>query len=246
MDCFFVAVEVLRDPALAGKPVIVGGAGNRGVVASCSYEARAYGIHSAMPSTRAKRLCPHATVVPGHYDLYAEYSKHINDVFRSYSPLVEGISLDEAFIDVAGARRLFGPAPDMAAAIRRRIFDEHGLWASVGVASCKLIAKLASEAAKPKASIKGPVPGAGVVAVAAGDELAFLHPLPVGALWGVGPATRDRLQRFGVTTVGDLAALPLETLISALGKGLAQHLHALAWADDDRPVVPDAKAKSVS
>jgi DNA polymerase-4 len=246
MDCFFAAVEVLREPSLAGKPVIVGGAGPRGVVASCSYEARAYGIHSAMPSTRARGLCPHAVFVSGHYDVYAEYSKAINNVFRSYTPLVEGISLDEAFLDVAGAQRLFGRAPAIAAEIRRRIFDEHGLWASVGVATCKLIAKLASEAAKPKASLKGPVPGRGVVVIEPGEELAFLHPLPVGALWGVGPATRERLRRFGVATVADLANVPAETLVAALGKSLGQHLHALAWADDDRPVVAEAKVKSVS
>jgi DNA polymerase-4 len=184
--------------------------------------------------------------VPGHYDLYAEYSRHINDVFRSITPLVEGISLDEAFLDVAGARRLFGSPPEMAALIRTRIHDEHGLWASVGVAPSKLIAKLASEAAKPTASLQGPQPGPGVVVVEPGTELAFLHPLPVGALWGVGPATRERLQRFGVSTVGDLAQLPLETLSAALGAGLGRHLHDLAWARDDRPVVPDSKAKSIS
>src|SRR4051794_40875383 len=246
MDAFFVAVEVLEDPSLGGRPVIVGGAGNRGVVASCSYEARAYGIHSAMPSTRARGLCPHAIFVPGHYDLYAEYSKRINDVFRSYTPLVEGISLDEAFLDVAGARRLFGPPPTIAAAIRRRIFEEQGLWASVGVATCKLIAKLASEAAKPKASLKGPVPGRGVGGVESGEELAFLHPLPVGGLLGVGPATREGPHPLGRKTVGELKQITLDKRVTALGTSLGRHLHALAWARDDRPVVADAKVKSIS
>jgi DNA polymerase-4 len=246
MDCFFAAVEVLQDSSMAGKPVIVGGAGERGVVASCSYEARAYGIHSAMPSTRARRLCPHAVFVQGHYDLYADFSGRINDIFRSFTPLVEGISLDEAFLDVAGARRLFGPSSEIAAQIRRRIMEELSLSASVGVATSKLIAKLASEAAKPTPSLRGPVPGAGVVVVEPGTELDFLHPLPAGALWGVGPATRERLARFGVSTVGDLARVPVDSLVGALGASLGRHLHALASADDDRPVVPQTKPKSVS
>lgn len=245
MDSFFASVEVLVDPSLKGKPVIVGGAGDRGVVASCTYEARAYGIHSAMPSARARRLCPHAVFVHGHYDLYSEYSKRIHEVFESYTPLVEGISLDEAFLDVAGARRLFGPAESIAWAIKGRIHDEVDLDCSVGVGPSKLIAKLASKAAKPKASMKGPIPGKGVVVVPPGGELAFLHPLPVSALWGVGPATETRLKRFGVATVGDLAEVPLESLVGSLGNALGRHLHDLSNGRDPRPVEPVRDVKSV-
>lgn len=245
MDSFYAAVEVLEDPSLRGRPVIVGGSGSRGVVASCSYEARAYGVHSAMPSVRARRLCPLAVFLPGRHDLYASYSRRIHDVFRSYTPLVEGISLDEAFLDVAGARRLFGAAERVARAIRADIGAELGLTCSVGVAASKFVAKLASEAAKPRPSPAGPLPGRGVVIIERGGELAFLHPLPVGALCGVGPATHRRLARFGVRTIGDLAALPVETLVRALGPSLGRSLHELAWGRDARAVEPDRRPKSV-
>jgi DNA polymerase IV len=245
MDAFYASVEVLVDPSLVGQPVIVGGSGNRGVVASCSYEARAYGIHSAMPSTRARRLCAHAVFVGGHYDLYADYSRRLHRVLEAATPLVEGIALDEAFLDVTGARRLLGDGAAIAAHLRAEITAELGLTASVGVAPSKLLAKLASKAAKPTASLAGPIPGKGVVVVEPGAELSFLHPLPVQALWGVGPATHRRLERFGVRTVGDLSALPVETLVSALGVSLGRHLHELAWARDDRPVEPQRAVKSV-
>lgn len=246
LDAFFAAVEVLADPSLAGRPVIVGGAGRRGVVAACTYEARAHGVHSAMPSAQARRLCPHAVFVAGRYDRYAEVSARLHEVFARFTPLVEGIALDEAFLDVSGGRRLLGTGEQIGWAVRRSIKDELGLDASVGVAATKFIAKLASEAAKPVADLRGTGPGAGVVVVRPGTELAFLHPLPVRALWGVGPATHRRLERFGVSTVGDLAAIPVDSLTAALGQSLGRHLHELAWARDPRRVEPSRAVKSVS
>jgi DNA polymerase-4 len=245
MDAFFAAVEVFDDPSLVGLPVIVGGSGPRGVVAACTYEARMFGVHSAMPSTVARRLCPRAVFVDGRFHRYVEESKKLHAIFHEVTPLVEGISLDEAFLDVTGAQHLLGDGPTIAEAIRRRVHEELHLTCSVGVARSKLIAKLASKAAKPHVDRDGITPGQGVVTVAANGELAFLHPLPVRALWGVGPVTGRKLDGLGVATVGDIAALPDGVLEHVLGRTHGAHLAALSGGDDPRPVEPIQEAKSV-
>lgn len=245
MDMFFVAVELRRRPELAGLPVVVGGTGDRGVVAAASYEARRYGIHSAMPSRAARRLCPAAVFLPGDLAAYAAVSREVFEVFHRFTPLVEGLSLDEAFLDVTGARRLHGDGPAVAAAVRREVAGATGLACSVGVASCKFVAKLASVRAKPRGTVAGVLPGAGVVVVEPGEERAFVRSHAVEALWGVGPATLARLQRIGIRTVDDLAAAGADALAAALGRAAAHHLVALADGRDDRPVVPDGGAKSV-
>jgi len=234
MDAFYASVELLRHPELVGRPVIVGG-GGRSVVLSATYEARALGVHSAMPMTRARRLCPQAVVLQPHHRDYSRVSESVMAVFASVTPLVEPLSLDEAFLDVSGALRRLGSAATIGEHIRARVADEQGITCSVGVATTKFVAKLASAAAKPD----------GLLVVPADDVVGFLHPLPVGALWGVGDKTEETLHRLGLRTVGDLARTPRSTLERALGAAVGGHLASLAWGKDERAVTPDEPDKSI-
>lgn len=245
MDAFYVSVELRRRPDLRGQPVVVGGTGARGVIAAASYEARRFGLHSAMPSTRARRMCPHVVFLPGDHELYAQVSAQVHEIFLSVTPFIEPLSLDEAFLDVTGSLRLFGSGTDIAHHVRGQVWQQLDLRCSVGVAPSKFIAKLASVAAKPTATPGGVVEGTGVWEVRPGEELAFLHPLPVKALWGVGPATLERLNRLGVRTVRELAELEESTLVASLGRAHGEHLYRLAWAVDDRPVEIDRSMKSI-
>jgi DNA polymerase-4 len=245
MDAFFASVEVLDDPSLAGLPVIVGGTGARGVVASCTYEARVFGVHSAMPSVRARQLCPRAVFLPGRHGRYAEVSGALHRILRDVTPMVEPIGLDEAFMDVAGAVRLLGEPPAIAAALRARVSGELSLDCAVGIGRSKMIAKLASRAAKPRVDRAGTRPGSGVLCIGPEEEMAFLHGHRVESLWGVGPATATRLHGIGIRTVAELAAVPEETLVRRLGRAAGQHLAALARGEDPSPVTPDRPAKSI-
>ncbi|HEV3255983.1 MAG TPA: DNA polymerase IV [Gemmataceae bacterium] len=235
MDAFYASVEQRDRPELRGRPVIVGGTGGRGVVCAASYEARPFGVHSAMPTATARRLCPHAVFLPVRMGHYADVARQIREVFMSFTPLVEPLSLDEAFLDVRGCEGLFGPAPEIALQVKARILAETGLVASVGVAPNKFLAKLASDHGKPD----------GFVVLPADRVAEFLAPLPVGQIWGVGAKGQEQLHALGARTVGQLAGLPERLLADHLGEA-GRHVWRLAHGLDDRPVVSDREAKSIS
>lgn len=234
MDAFYALVELRSRPELQGTPVIVGG-GGRGVVLSATYEARAMGVHSAMPMSRARRLAPDAVIIQPDHRAYAEVSRGVMSLFHSITPLVEPLSLDEAFLDVSGALRRLGSPRAIGELIRSRVFDEQRITCSVGVASTKFVAKLASTRSKPD----------GLLVVPADRVIEFLHPLPVGALWGVGEKTELQLERLGLRTVGDIASTPVSTLQRALGQAAGRHLYELSWGRDSRRVNPSEPEKSI-
>jgi DNA polymerase-4 len=231
LDAFYASVEQRDDPRLRGRPVIVGA----GVVLAASYEAKAFGVRTAMGAAQARRLCPRAIVVDPRMSAYSEASKAVFAVFEQTSPLVEGLSIDEAFIDVGGLRRIAGSPTEIAARLRRRVLDEVGLPITVGVARTKFLAKVASAVAKPD----------GLLVVPPDRELAFLHPLPVQRLWGVGPVTAGKLRERGITTVGDVAQLGESVLVAMLGRASGRHLFALAHNHDPRPIVVGRRRRSI-
>jgi DNA polymerase-4 len=235
MDAFYASVSLLAYPELVGQPVIIGGAANRGVVLSATYEARELGIHSAMPMARARRVAPGAVVLPPDFRRYSEVSKSVMALFRSITPLVEPLSLDEAFLDVSGAVRRMGSPRRIAQHIRDRVHDEQGVTCSVGAAPSKFVAKLASTLSKPD----------GMRVVPADRVVPFLHPLPIGSLWGVGEKTEEALSRFGLRTVGDIAAMPVDTLQRVVGRAAGRQLADLAWGRDPRRVVAHEPDRSI-
>lgn len=233
MDAFFASVEQHDDPRLRGKPVVVGGAARRGVVAAASYEARAFGVRSAMPMAEALRRCRHLIVVPPRGDRYMEVSRAVFDVFHAYTPLVEGLSVDEAFLDVTASQSLFGDGEAIARLIKEDVHDATGLFASAGVAPCKFVAKIASDFGKPNG-----------LTVVSNDVAAFLAPLPIERMWGIGPKTAPTLRRLGYRTLGDLAKADPAALERALGSW-GPEVHELARGNDPREVVPDRETKSI-
>ena len=235
MDAFYASVELRDRPDLTTRPVIVAHTAGRGVVLSANYLARRFGVRSAMPASRAQRLCPHAVFIPPRHGVYGAVSKEVMAIFKDVTPLVEPLSLDEAFLDVSGATRRLGPPAVIGATIRRQVHDQLGITCSVGVATTKFVAKLASVHCKPD----------GLLVVPAAGVLDFLHPLPVSALWGVGERTGQALARLGLRTVGDLAGAPVPALERELGPASAAHLHALSWGRDDRAVSTGTAEKSI-
>ena len=234
MDAFYASVAELDHPEYKGKALVVG-AGTRGVVLSANYEARKFGIRAAMPVGRAKRMAPHAIFIAPEHHRYSEISERVMAIFHSYTPLVEPISLDEAFLDVTGSQKLFGTGREIAAKIREQVEKEEGITCSVGLAQSKFIAKLASQHCKPN----------GMLEIKSDRILEFLHPLPVRAIWGVGPKTAESLERLGLHTVSDIAHTPRATLIRALGESTGASLYELAWGRDYRDVIPDEPEKSI-
>lgn len=235
MDAFFASVSLLSRPDLVGTPVIIGGSGNRGVVLSATYEARRFGVASAMPMGRARRLCPTATVLPPDHTRYSTVSKAVMSTLRTITPVVEPLSVDEAFLDVSGSLRRLGSPARIAASIRDTIADEQGITCSIGVAPSKFVAKLASNLAKPD----------GLVVVPVDEVVPFVQKLPVAALWGVGDKTEEQLLRLGLHTVADIAHTPVETLKRGLGEAAGAHLHALAWGRDPRSVETVVAERSI-
>ena len=234
LDAFYASVEQLDDPGLRGRPVIVGGTSGRGVVCAASYEARRFGVRSAMPTAEARRRCPDGVFLSPRFDRYGELSRVVFGLYRRYTPLVEPLSLDEAFLDVTASRALHGAPEAIAAAVKREVRAGTGLVVSAGIADCKMAAKIASDLGKPD----------GLVCVPPGTTAEFLAPLPVSRLWGVGRVTEQALRALGIATVGDLARFPEQVLVERFGSQGA-HMRALARGDDPRPVVPDEEAKSV-